>query len=144
MALVGRDPDPAMGLWFEVRVDGQDLGAFSTCEGIGAEYEVFEVMEGGENSYVHKLPGRMKYTTIKLSRPVDANTTKIAQWFQSLKNQPKRSNGSITVYDGNKKTIASWSLEGIYPIRWTGPSLSSEGNQVAKETLELAHNGFMS
>ena len=30
-----------------------------------------------------------------------------------------------------------------YPFRWTGPSFSAEGNAVAKETLELAHHGFI-
>jgi phage tail-like protein len=101
-----------------------------------------EYTEGGENSYVHKLPGRMKYTAIKLSRPVDVSTSKIAAWFTSMKQEVKRSTASITVYDGNKKTIAKWSFDGVFPLRWTGPSLSADGNQVAKETLELAHNGF--
>lgn len=143
MALQGRDADPALGLRFEVKVDSQDLGYFTTCDGLGAEYEVMEYTEGGENTYVHKLPGRMKYTAIKLSRAVDANTSKIAAWFTSMRQGVKRGTAVITVYDGNKKAIAEWKLDGVFPLRWTGPSLSADGNQVAKETLELAHNGFM-
>src|SRR5919106_3571341 len=144
MALVGRDPDPGTAAWFEVQVDGLDLGAFTSCEGLGAEFEVFEYMQGGENTYIHKLPGRMKYTTVKLSRPVDAKTSAIGTWFKKLRDQVTRGNGKISVYDGNKKLIAQWELAGMYPVRWTGPSLTAEGNQVAKETLELAHNGFLS
>jgi phage tail-like protein len=144
MAVVGRDADPGLALWFEVVLDGvQDLGYFTSCDGIGVEYEMLEYIEGGENSYVHKLPVRMKYGTIKLSRPIDASTAKVATWFSGMKNQVTRSNAVIKVFDGNKRQIAQWTLEGVYPVRWTGPSLTADGNQVAKETLELAHNGFM-
>ena len=41
------------------------------------------------------------------------------------------------------KTIAEWHLTDVYPSRWTGPTLSADGNNVLKETLELAHNGFI-
>jgi len=40
--------------------------------------------------------------------------------------------------------VAKWNLEGVYPVKWTGPSLDAAGNQIAVETLELAHNGFLS
>ncbi len=33
------------------------------------------------NSFVHQLPGRIKYTNVKLTRPVNADTAKIAAWF---------------------------------------------------------------
>jgi phage tail-like protein len=40
-------------------------------------------------------------------------------------------------------TVATWSLAGVYPVRWTGPSLDVGSNQWATETLELSHNGFV-
>ena len=66
--------DPAIGLRFEVTVDGIDIGSFTGCEGLGAEYEVFEYQEGGENGYVHRIPGRLKYTPVKLTRPLDTRS----------------------------------------------------------------------
>ena len=36
------------------------------------------------NSFVHQLPGRIKYTNVKLTRPVNADTAKIATWFASM------------------------------------------------------------
>lgn len=147
MALVGREADPALALRFEVVLDGvQSLGTFTSCDGLGVEYEMLEWPEGGENTYVHKLPARMKYGTVKLSRPIDAGTAKVAEWFSGMKNKVTRSTAVIKVYDGNygnNTPIVQWTLNGVYPVRWTGPSLTSEGNQVAKETLELAHHGFM-
>jgi phage tail-like protein len=143
------EASPALALRFEVVLDGgpvQDLGTFTSCDGIGVEYEMLEWPEGGENAYVHKLPARMKYGTVKLSRPIDANSAKVAAWFSGMKNEVTRSTAVIKVYDGNyanNTPIVEWTLEGVYPVRWTGPSLTSDGNQVAKETLELAHHGFM-
>ena len=36
------------------------------------------------NAFVHQLPGRIKYTNVKLTRPVNADTAKIAAWFASM------------------------------------------------------------
>ena len=139
--------DPATGLRFEVRVDGVDIGSFTACDGLGAEYEVFEYQEGGENGYVHRLPGRLKFTPVKLTRPVDARSGSasggLAAWFSQLAHEVKRKTASITALDARGRQIAQWNLVGVYPSRWTGPSLSADGNNVPKETLELAHNGFM-
>lgn len=135
--------DPATGLRFEVKIDDVEIGSFTGCEGLGAEYEVFEYQEGGQNAYVHRLPGRLKYSTIRLTRPVDENSGQLAAWFSALQQSVRRHTASITAFDAQRNQIAQWNLAGLYPARWTGPSFSSDGNSVAKETLELAHNGFL-
>ena len=135
--------DPATGLRFEVKIDGVDVGSFSSCEGLGAEYEIFEYQEGGLNTYVHRLPGQLKYTTIKLTRPVDDSSKQLASWFTKQRDSVERHTGSITAFDGQGNQIASWNLVDLYPARWTGPGFSLDGGAVAKETLELAHNGFV-
>src|SRR6059036_1258043 len=65
-------PDPVIGLNFDLKVeDGAfKLGTFTACEGLGAEYEIMSSEEGGENGVVHQLPGRKKYTNVKLTRPL--------------------------------------------------------------------------
>src|SRR5918995_1783159 len=135
--------DPATGLRFEVRIDGVELGSFTGCEGLGAEYEIFEYQEGGQNAYVHRLPGRLKYSTIRLTRPVDESSGQLAAWFSRLQQSVQRHTASITAFDAQRNQLAQWNLADLYPARWTGPGFSSDGNVVAKETLELAHNGFL-
>jgi len=54
-----------------------------------------------------------------------------------------RETAEITVLDPAGDVVATWNLAGIFPAKWTGPTLDVAGNQVAIETLELAHNGFM-
>ena len=135
--------DPATGIRFEVKIDGVDIGSFTGCEGLGAEYEVFEYQEGGQNAYVHRLPGRLKYSTVRLTRPVDEGSGRLAAWFSSCQESVQRRTASIVAFDAQGHQIAQWNLGGLYPARWTGPSFSSDGNAVVKETLELAHNGFL-
>jgi phage tail-like protein len=143
--------DPGTQFRFEVTIDGMDIGSFTAIEGLSAEYEVETVKEGGENGFEHRLPGRLKYSTIKLSRALDAKSARdaggLAAWFTKLGRIGSQSNATksaaINAVDSSGKKIAGWNLVGVYPFRWTGPSFSADGSAIAKETIELAHNGFV-
>lgn len=136
------DPDPALAIRFDVQIDGVELGTFTACDGLAAQYEVYEYEEGGNNLFVHRLPGRLKYDNVKLVRAVDKDSGQLASWFTSLSRCVERTTAKITAYDGNRSAIATWSLEGVWPVKYSGPSLASDGSTVATETLELAHHGF--
>ena len=136
------DPDPALSIRFDVVIDGLSIGSFTGCDGLSAEYEIYEHEEGGQNHYVHRLPGRLKYQNVTLSRAVDKDSGMLARWFTSLAQSVSRKTAKITAFDGNRRPIASWSLDGVWPVKYTGPSLAADGTGVAIETLEIAHNGF--
>ena len=128
---------------FSVHVDGLDLGQFTGCEGLAAEYTVEEVVEGGNNSYVYKLPSRVKYTNVKLSRLLTKDSGKTAAWFSKYaKGGQKRGQATITLFDVKGKAICRWELKEVHPLNWTGPNFSTDGSGVAKETLELIYHGF--
>jgi phage tail-like protein len=131
-------------LRFRVKIDGSgDLGNWSKCDGLSVEYDVFEYKEGGQNDYIHRIPGRAKYQNIKLTRPINKDSQKVADWMARLKQRVQRQTAEISALDSEGQAIATWNLQGVYPVRWNGPSLDIGTNQVATETLELAHNGFM-
>ncbi len=132
-----------LSLSFKVTLDDHtDLGSWTKCEGLSVEYDVQEVKEGGNNDFIHRWPGRAKLQNLKLTRPVTKETEKVADWLASVATDPKRSTAEIAVLDGGGETVASWRLEGIFPVRWTGPTLDTGSNTVALEVLELIHNGF--
>jgi len=138
------DHATAQSLRFRVKLDGgADLGNWSKCDGLAVEYEVVEYKEGGENGYVHRIPGRAKYQNIKLTRPLNQDTKKVTAWIASLRAAVQRQTAQISALDTEGKEIASWNLDGVYPVKWNGPSLDVGNNQVATESLELAHNGFL-
>jgi phage tail-like protein len=132
----------ALGLHFTVTIDGLSLGDWTKCDGLSIEYDVKEYQEGGENSFTHRLAGRAKYSNIRLTRPIDSSSAEIAMWVASVAAKLVRQTAQIAVMDASGSTIVAWNLIGVYPAKWTGPTLDVAGNQVAYETLELAHHGL--
>jgi phage tail-like protein len=139
--------DPAVNCRFRVEVDVDenghtDLGAFTECDGLQAAYQMRQWAEGGQNAFVHQLAGPLKYENVKLSRPIDADSATVAAWFTRMGNAVERTTARITALDPAGEELATWTLVDVYPVRWTGPSLSAGGSAIAKETLELNHHGF--
>ncbi|PZS32184.1 MAG: phage tail protein [Pseudonocardiales bacterium] len=137
--------DPAISVFFKVEIDGRPLGAFTACEGMGVEVTIEQREAGGNNAFIHQLPGRLKYTNVKLTRAVNADTQLVAEWFSTMSGTVTRTNAHIAALrsDDHKTPIWHWDLTGVIPVRWTGPSLSADTAKVATETLELAHHGFL-
>ena len=144
MANANRNDTFGQTLRFRVRIDGEnDLGSWSKCDGLAVEYEVKEYMEGGENTFVHRIPGRVKYQNIRLTRVINKDSSKVAAWVAGLKSKVKRQTAEIAALDPKGQTIVTWNLDGVYPVKWSGPSFDIGTNQAATETLELSHNGFL-
>jgi len=137
------DDDPAVSVCFSVTIGDKELGTFISCEGLGVEVVLEQREEGGFNSQVWQLPTRLKYTNIKLSRPLGPDTVKITKWFASMTTGVKRSTATIVAMSAERQPVATWHLSGVVPVRWTGPSLNVESPKVATETIEIAHHGFI-
>jgi phage tail-like protein len=123
-----------------MEVDGLNL-TFTKVEGLGAKYDMLTVKEGGENGFVHKLPGRLSYDDVKLTRPVDDKSGQLSEWFTSRR---QGVNATISALDGKENVIASWTLANVFPHTYSGPSFKAGGSEVLIETLTLSHQGFFS
>lgn len=135
--------EPALSLAFAVVIDGVKLGRFTGVSGLQGEYEVLEWKEGGNNDYTQRMPGRRSFTNVKLTRALDVDSGALASWFSGFGDGRRRGTAAITAYDGNGAKVAAWTLTGVWPVRYTGPTLSSMGTTAAIETVEIAHNGFV-
>ncbi len=139
-----RDADPAVSVCFSVTVDRDDLGTFTACDGLGCEVVIEQREEGGNQLFVHQLPGRLKYPNVKLTRAVNADTEKVARWFASMaRGGVQRTEARIVARTQDGTPVASWGLLGVIPVRWTGPQLGVDSPKVATETVEIAHHGFI-
>jgi phage tail-like protein len=136
------DLDIGAGVYFLASLDNEPLGSFNSCEGLGCEIVVEQREEGGNNGYVWQLPTRIKYSNIKLTRPVTVASIALHDWFSSIHSGMKRHTAVIEAHGPGGIPIGVWGLLDVMPVRWTGPSLSPDQNKVATETLELAHHGF--
>ena len=134
--------EPGLALRFELIVDDAPIGAWTGLQDFKSQYEIYEHPEGGENGFVHRFPGRLKHSNIKLSRSINSESGKLAAWFDKYQQEVKRSTASIIVFDANSKKVAQWDFEGVVPVSLTGPNLDVKGKGTAVETLELAHRGY--
>jgi phage tail-like protein len=136
-------PESGLNLRFQVTIDHHEsLGNWSKCEGLQFEYDIHEYREGGQNGFVHRIPGRRKYQNIKLTRPLDKRSREVAAWLSSLEGPFGGHTGQIKVMDGQGETVVAWDIADVFPARWSGPTLDINGKETAMEVLELGHNGL--
>ena len=138
----GSTPDPVAGMSFKVSTDDAQIGYFSECSGITAEYEVEEYAEGGQNTFVHKLRGRVKYPNLSLKRGV-THETALLDWFFTSQEWDQRATLTVSLQGPDGQVIRTWAFEGAFPVKWEGPSLNAGSTAVATETLEVAHRGLV-
>ncbi len=134
--------NPAQQNRFKVMIDNLPIGAFSKCSGLKATYAVKTYEEGGQNNFVHQLPGRLSYDNITLVRNVSEESLALAGWFASFQAAVKRSTGRVTVMDAAGSEVVTWNLMGVFPVSWSADGVDASGNGVLLETLVIAHEGF--
>jgi len=117
------------------------VGHFSRCSGLEMSFEVFEYAEGGNNEFAHKLPGRLMYPNLVLSRGLTDSDT-LLKWFAQTKIKAETGDITLTVHsDDRTRTFA---FHDAFPVRWTGPSFDANGvATLGTETLEIAHSGLV-
>ena len=136
---------------FLFEVDGVGIGTFGEVYGLEVHVAVTTYAEGGENGFVHQLPGRMTWPNIVLRRGVTDSDALFA-WvnktagsgFAARSNKLSRSTGAITALGANGKRLRAWELQGVFAVRWSGPRFDVDSGNGLSEEIELAHHGFTS
>jgi phage tail-like protein len=138
----GSTPDPVAGMSFKVSTDDAQIGYFSECSGITAEYEIEEYAEGGQNAFVHKLRGRMRYPNLVLSRGI-THETGLMDWFMKTQSAGKRGAISVSLLGPDGSPVRKWGFQSAFPVRWEGQVLNARSHTAATESLEIAHRGLV-
>jgi phage tail-like protein len=143
MPQTGARIDPFRNFNFLVELEGIAQASFTECSGLGATTEVIETREGGDNTTVRKLPGKTTYSDITLKWGI-TDSKELWRWRQQIiEGVVTRKNGSIVLFDlTNHTEVARWNFIAAWPTKWEGPPLSAKGNDIAIETLVLAHEGI--
>jgi phage tail-like protein len=148
-SFLGGDPPVASRFLFEV--DGVEIGIFSSVAGLQVSSQTEDLVEGGQNGYVHKLPGRLTWPNIVFKRGL-TQADALFDWMQKTSgegftaagNKVARTTGAITVLSTDGSRLRSWNLEAVLPIRWKGPDFDVDSGTPLTEELEVSHNGFRS
>jgi phage tail-like protein len=122
---------------FLVEVDGVPLAAFTECTLPAIEWDVEDLKEGGLNVFVHQLPGQRKSARISLKNGVGKSS--LMEWYMdAMTEKIVRKPVTVTLLDSLHNPVLAWQIENAYPVKWSGPSLKSDTNAIAIQTLDLA------
>jgi phage tail-like protein len=133
--------DPFKSFSFVVEIDGVAAATFRSVGGLAAEAEVIEYRElGGAHSI--KLPGRIRYPNVSLRRGLTTSRD-LWDWWETVRDGAiQRRTVLITLVDDSGQPVLRWTLREAWPVKWELSELDASKNEVAIETLELAHEGL--
>jgi phage tail-like protein len=137
--------DPLGSYRFRVELSGRPVAEFSECSGLEMTVKVEEVREGGENDFVHRLPGRVEFGNLTLRRGY-AQTHEFFEWFRAVFNEGQVERRTVTVSLMNRNAtgpIMQWAFKDAFPAKWSGPAFKAAENAIAVESLEIAHRGLI-
>ena len=134
--------DPYRSYRFRVEIDGLERAGFRECSGLDFTHDPVEYREGPDPLTARKLPGLIKYSNISLKWGL-SDDKELWDWRkEAMDGTVKRKNGSIVLLDDANEEKMRWNFREGWPSKWTGPSFNATGNEVAIETLEIAHEGL--
>lgn len=122
---------------FLVEFSGNVQAVFSECTLPSVEWDVLEVKEGGQNEYIHQLPGHRKASKMTLKTGLGSQS--LLAWYKKCMGQQwERKTVTVILLDVAHKEVMRWNMADAIPIRWKSPTLKSDDNSIAIEELELA------
>ena len=117
------------------------LGGFSDVSGIGTENTVAEYRNGNDpENHVRKVPGVHKVSDVTLKRGI-VNSADLFAWMEQVRRQGVAAQRTVTITlrDEASKPVQTWTLRGVIPLKYTGPTLAAKGGgDVAMEELVLS------
>lgn len=117
---------------------------FTEISGLDSETQVIKYRAGNSKTFsTIKMPGLHKVGNIRLKRGVFKNANIFSDFNNAMHmNAMKKETAIIQLIDEKGNVAMTWQLINAFPVKITGSDLNASGNEVAIESLELAHEGL--
>ncbi len=128
---------------FQVEWGGAKIG-FTEVTGLDISTDVIEYREGSSPEF-HKIkqPGMQKFSNITLKRGTFKGDNDFYAWFNTISmNTVQRRDLVISLLNENHEPVVVWKVKNCFPVKMTSTDLKADGNEVAIESLEIAHEGL--
>ncbi|NQY28528.1 MAG: phage tail protein [Flavobacteriaceae bacterium] len=134
---------PLSKFHFQVNWGGTKIG-FSEVSGLDIESEIIEYRQGASPDFSKiKMPGMMKYSNITLKKGMFKGDNEYYEWLQTIQlNTVERRDLTISLLNDAHEPVVTWKVQNAFPVKISGTDLKADGNEVAIETLEIAHEGL--
>jgi phage tail-like protein len=128
---------------FSVDWAGARIG-FTEITGLNIETELIEYREGNSPEYNKiKMPGLRKFGNITMKRGTFAGDNDYYTWFDTVKlNKIERRDITISLLNEEHQPVVTWKVKQAWPLKIQSPDLKADGNEVAIESIDLAHEGI--
>jgi phage tail-like protein len=128
---------------FQVQWGGVRIG-FTEVTGLDMQVEAIEYREGSSPEYSKiKMPGMHKFSNITLKRGTIQGDSDFYKWINTINlTVTERRDIIISLLNETHAPVMTWKAKNAFPIKVQASDLKSDGNEVAIETLELAHEGL--
>jgi phage tail-like protein len=121
--------------------EDQPLGGFSDVSGLNTEMTIAEYRNGNDKpNHVRKVPGVHKVGDVTLKRGI-VNSSDLWAWITQTRTQGVGAKRTvvITLLNEGGAPVQKWTLGGVVPMKYTGPTLAAKGGgDVAMEELVLS------
>lgn len=117
---------------------------FSEVTGLNIEVQPIEYRDGASPEYsATKMPGMKKYGNLTMKRGVFASDNEYYAWMQEIAlNKITRRDIIISLLNENHAPVMTWKVINAWPTKLTSPDLKATANEVAIESIEVAHEGI--
>ena len=134
---------PLVKFSFQVKWDDKEL-IFQEVTGLSSETQVIEYRGGNSKVFsTVKMPGLQKFGNVTLKKGIFKGDKDLWTKYDLIKmNTIKRSTITISLLDESNAVAMTWTLTNAFPAKITVTDMKSDGNEVAVETMELAHEGL--
>ena len=134
---------PLPKYYFQVKWDKNEM-KFQEISGLDMEAQPIEYRHGDSKEFsTIKMPGLKKSSNVTMKKGIFKSDNKFWDWFNQIKmNTIKRIPVTISLLDEEGKPTMVWTLANAWPTKITGTDLKSDGNEVAVESIEIAHEGI--
>jgi phage tail-like protein len=128
---------------FRVEWGGSKIG-FSEVTGLDQQTDPIEYREGSSPEYSKiKMPGLQKFSNITLKRGTFNGDKEFYSWMKTISlNKVQRRDVTISLLNENHEPVVTWKVRNAFPVKVQASDMKADGNEVAVETLELAHEGM--
>lgn len=134
---------PLSNFHFKVEWGGAKLG-FTEVSGLDFETEVIEYREGAHKKYNKtKQPGLTKYSNVTLKRGTFVGDFDYYKWWKEVYKTDFRRDITISLLNEEHEPVITWKLVDAWPCKVESADLKASGNEVAIETMEVAHEGLI-
>ncbi len=134
---------PLVKFSFQVKWDDAEY-IFQEVTGLSSETQVIEYRGGNSKVYsTVKMPGIQKFGNITLKKGIFKGDKALWDKYNLIKmNTIKRSTILISLLDESNAVAMSWKLLNAFPTKMTVSDMKADANEIAVETMELAHEGL--